>query len=114
MSKITIRVLSAGETAGLLNRALGDSRQWSSFLADCIRDQTSFHGLTLLPVAARSDRCRRPAYWTREVIAFIRAALPFASPRPALVATQLVEIDAKTLALPWRMRQLNPVPDPTK
>lgn len=105
MSRTTIKTLSSGQTANLLGLALGSARQWTFFLADCIRGRTNFHGLTLEPVGQIHDRCDRPVYEASDVVNFIRAARAFVSPSSAY-RTQLAEMDLAAYSLPWQMRRL--------
>lgn len=107
-----INTLSSAEAAFFLRCALGPVRNWSDFLADCIRDKSSHMGLTLLPVCRvrmSGDSCARPRYSAQQIKTFIKEALVL-EPRPAdamQVRIQPVEIDDELMQLPWHMRHLD-------
>lgn len=68
------KLLTAGETASMLWSLLGPMRQWSHFLADCIRDHQHIAGITLMPCARlQGVRGYGPAYSLDDIKTFIRA-----------------------------------------
>ena len=81
----------AADTAFYLRAKLGRARAWGDFLSDCIRDRTDYFGLTLLPIAYLSDRCRRPVYQVTQVREFVELALQRApAPRCARELHQIL------------------------
>ena len=68
------KLLTAGEAASVLWNQLGPIRNWSNFLADCIRSKQAIAGITLTPCARlQGMRGLRPAYSLADIEAFIRA-----------------------------------------
>ena len=76
-SVIAFNAIKQADAGSMLHTAFGSVRTWSDFLADCIRDRTSFHGLQLHPVCylrSSTGRAGRPLYDRQTVLDFIVAA----------------------------------------
>ena len=86
-------LVTAGETAYLLQHQLGSIRQWRDFLADNIRNRQSIEGLTLMPRGRlQGPKGYGPAYMLADIKAFIlavKAADPHAGKRITPVPVQL-------------------------
>lgn len=105
-----IDTLSAEDTALALRTALGPTRGWHDFLADCIRGRTSLFGRRLLPVIKIKkigDRCKRPLYATADLHDFIIYALKvIARPVDTRALSKIkIDIDPLMLALPLGTRR---------
>lgn len=108
----TFATISSGDTAFFLRRALGPARNWSDFLADCIRGRASHHELTLLPIArvrTPGDRCERPRYSAVDIHTFVLESIRL-EPRPAdpeALQKVAIEISPELMALPWQVRRVD-------
>lgn len=105
-----IDTLSAEDAALALRKALGPSRGWHDFLADCIRGRTSLLGVRLLPIARikrTGDRLKRPVYATSDVRNFILYAITkIARPADTQELRKIrIEIDPAMLLLPLGTRR---------
>lgn len=98
------KTLSAGETAYALHRRLGRIRAWGDFLSDCIRNKTTFKGLTLMPCGRMHDGRREvPRYSMSDVRKFIEAVLSV-QPAGERLAPVALDFDAET---PWFLRRFD-------
>ena len=109
-----VDTLTADDAAVILHKVFGSLRNWHDFLADCIRERTTFLGLTLMPgitIKLPGDRCKRPRYASAQVREFIvtaRDLMPSSSTLREFCLIK-IEIDPSTALLPWKMRTGKPV-----
>lgn len=86
-------LLTAGETAYILQHQLGSMRQWRDFLSDNIRGKQGIEGLTLMPRGRLQNQTGYgPAYLLSDIKAFViavKAACPHAGKRITPVPVQL-------------------------
>lgn len=91
----TVKAVTAGDAAHILRAKLGAKRNWSDFLADCIRNRANYNGFRLLPVTRRKDKLgKRPVYAVGDITQFIadvKASDPSAG--PDRVKSFMVEIE---------------------
>jgi hypothetical protein len=111
MSRVQVSVLSAPETAALLRQALGPAVAWDDWLSDRRRDRGDpLADFLLLPCAYIQERCRRPVYAVKDIIAFIESfrerhtySLPKTKPK-----VRVIELDTEDHRS-WKMKPCTPL-----